>query len=74
MKRQLADDPVDLSVHCSGLMLLIAYGDRLQLLYILRYAPVHNKVAFACMHFINTYQSSVHTETEQSCLELSQKH
>ena len=38
LKRQLTDDPVDLSLHCSGLMLLIAYSDRLQLLYILRYA------------------------------------
>ncbi|DBB08551.1 TPA: WD repeat-containing protein 49 [Trebouxia sp. C0006] len=36
LKRQLTDDPVDLSLHCSGLMLLIAYSDRLQLLYILR--------------------------------------
>ena len=36
LKRQLTDDPVDLSMHCSGLMLLIAYSDRLQLLYILR--------------------------------------
>ena len=38
LKRLLTDDPVDLSLHCSGLMLLIAYSDRLQLLYILRYA------------------------------------
>ncbi|KAL0041539.1 hypothetical protein WJX79_006848 [Trebouxia sp. C0005] len=36
LKRLLTDDPVDLSLHCSGLMLLIAYSDRLQLLYILR--------------------------------------
>ncbi len=38
LKRLLTDDPVDLSLHCSGLTLLIAYSDRLQLLYILRYA------------------------------------
>ena len=36
LKRQLTDDPVDLSVHCSGLTILIAYSDKVQMLYILR--------------------------------------
>lgn len=38
LKRQLTDDPVDLSVHCSGLTILIAYNDKVQMLYILRYS------------------------------------
>ena len=37
LKRQLTDDPVDLSVHCSGLTILIAYSGKVQMLYILRY-------------------------------------
>ena len=36
LKRQLTDDPVDLSMHCSGLTILIAYSDKVQMLYILR--------------------------------------
>ena len=36
LKRQLTDDPVDLSVHCSGLTILIAYSDKVQMQYILR--------------------------------------
>ncbi len=52
LKRQLTDDPVDLSLHCSGLMLLIAYSDRLQLLYILRYAHHLHKLhsPTQCLH------------------------
>jgi len=52
LKRQLTDDPVDLSLHCSGLMLLIAYSDRLQLLYILRYAQQMHKPQspIQCLH------------------------
>lgn len=36
LKRQLTDDPVDLSMHCSGLTILIAYSDKVQMQYILR--------------------------------------
>lgn len=43
LKRQLTDDPVDLSVHCSGLTILIAYSDKVQMLYILRYCSLHSQ-------------------------------
>lgn len=44
LKRQLTDDPVDLSVHCSGLTILIAYSDKVQMLYILRYCSLNSQV------------------------------
>lgn len=52
MKRQLIDDPVDLSLHCTGLVLLIAYSDRLQLLYILRcaQAPAQTQPLHSSLH------------------------
>ena len=52
LKRQLTDDPVDLSVHCSGLTILIAYSDKVQMLYILRYScSLHSQLSTqACLH------------------------
>ena len=45
LKRQLADDPLDIALHCTGLMLLTAFSDRVRLEFVLRYAT--SCVAFA---------------------------
>ena len=38
MKRQLSDDPISIALHCTGLMLLTAFSDRVKLEFILRCA------------------------------------
>ena len=48
LKRQLADDPLDIALHCTGLMLLTAFSDRVRLEFVLRYETSCKAIAMHC--------------------------